>query len=162
MHFDIRGKHYFAIGLPNISGGYELRNPFFKGCMTPKDISHFCMGEQKNVCFLFEGFMDFLSCLTIRRRENNGLIRQDYMVLNSVANVRKSLERLSHYDKVQCFLDNDDAGRKAYQELLTELKIPVIDSSGLYADCKDFNEFLCRQNSLLQKPVREQRRGLKP
>lgn len=162
MHFDIRGKHYFAIGLPNISGGYELRNPFFKGCMTPKDISHFCMGEQKNVCFLFEGFMDFLSFLTIRRRENNGLIRQDYMVLNSVANVRKSLERLSHYDKVQCFLDNDDAGRKAYQELLTELKIPVIDSSGLYADCKDLNEFLCRQDSLLQKPVREQRRGLNP
>ena len=106
--------------------------------------------------------MDFLSFLTIRRRENNGLIRQDYMVLNSVANVRKSLECLSHYDKVQCFLDNDDAGRKAYQELLTELKIPVIDSSGLYADCKDLNEFLCRQNSLLQKPVREQRRGLNP
>ena len=162
LHFDIRGKHYFAIGLSNISGGYELRNPFFKGCMTPKDISHFCMGEQKNVCFLFEGFMDFLSFLTIRRRENNGLIRQDYMVLNSVANVRKSLERLSHYDKVQCFLDNDDAGRKAYQELLTELKIPVIDSSDLYADRKDLNEFLCRQDSLLQKPVREQRRGLKP
>lgn len=147
------GKHYFAIGLPNISGGYELRNPFFKGDITPKNIGHF-MEEQNNVCFLFEGLMDFLSFLTIRRKENNGLIRQDYMVLNSVTNVRKSLERLSRYDKVQCLLDNDDAGRKAYQELLSELKIPVIDSSGLYADCKDLNEFLCRQNILLQKPVR--------
>ena len=53
------------------------------------------------------------------------------------------------------FLDNDKAGRKAYQALLIGLKVSVIDSSGLYADCKDLNEFLCRQNRLLQKPVRQ-------
>lgn len=99
--------------------------------------------------------------MTLRRKENDGLKRQDYLVLNSVSNVKKALEPLSHYENVQCFLDNDEAGRNAYQALLMGLKVPVIDSSGLYADCKDLNEFLCRQNWLLQKPVREQRRGLK-
>lgn len=161
LHFDTRGKHYFGIGFPNIAGGYEIRNPFFKGCITPKDISHFYAEEPKKVCFLFEGFMDFLSFMTLRRKENDGLKRQDYLVLNSVSNVKKALEPLSHYENVQCFLDNDEAGRNAYQALLMGLKVPVIDSSGLYADCKDLNEFLCRQNWLLQKPVREQRRGLK-
>ena len=161
LHFDTRGKHYFSIGFPNIAGGYEIRNPFFKGCIAPKDISHFYAEEPKKVCFLFEGFMDFLSFMTIRRKENNGLKRQDYLVLNSVSNIQKALEPLSHYENIQCFLDNDEAGRKAYQALLMGLKVPVIDSSGLYADCKDLNEFLCRQNRLLQKPVREQRRGLK-
>lgn len=161
LHFDTRGKHYFSIGFPNIAGGYEIRNPFFKGCIAPKDISHFYAEEPKKVCFLFEGFMDFLSFMTLRRKENNGLKRQDYLVLNSVSNIQKALEPLSHYENIQCFLDNDEAGRKAYQALLMGLKVPVVDSSGLYADCKDLNEFLCRQNRLLQKPVREQRRGLK-
>ena len=58
LHFDTRGKHYFGIGFPNIAGGYEIRNPFFKGCIAPKDISLFYAEEPKKVCFLFEGFMD--------------------------------------------------------------------------------------------------------
>ena len=161
LHFDTRGKHYFGIGFPNIAGGYEIRNPFFKGGITPKDICLFHNEDSKQSCFVFEGFMDFLSFMMLRRKENNGLKRQDYLVLNSVSNVKKALEPLSHYENIQCFLDNDEAGRKAYQALLMGLKVPVIDSSGLYADCKDLNEFLCRQNRLLQKPVREQRRGLK-
>ena len=161
LHFDTRGKHYFGIGFPNIAGGYEIRNSFFKGGITPKDISLFHNEESKQSCFVFEGFIDFLSFMMLRRKENDGLKRQDYLVLNSVSNVHKALESLSHYKNVQCFLDNDEAGRKAYQALLMGLKVPVIDSSGLYADCKDLNEFLCRQNRLLQKPVREQRRGLK-
>ena len=161
LHFDTRGKHYFGIGFPNIADGYEIRNPFFKGGITPKDISLFHNEESKQSCFVFEWFIDFLSFMMLRRKENDGLKRQDYLVLNSVSNVHKALESLSHYENVQCFLDNDEAGRKAYQALLMGLKVPVIDSSGLYADCKDLNEFLCRQNRLLQKPVREQRRGLK-
>ena len=155
LHFDTRGKHYFGIGFPNIAGGYERRNSFFKGGITPKDISLFHNEESKQSCLVFEGFMDFLSFMMLRRKENDGLKRQDYLVLNSVLNVQKALEPLSHYENVQCFLDNDEAGRKAYQALLMGLKVPVIDSSGLYADCKDLNEFLCRQNRLLQKPVRE-------
>ena len=155
LHFDTRGKHYFGIGFPNIAGGYEIRNSFFKGGITPKDISLFHNEESKQSCLVFEGFMGFLSFMMLRRKENDGLKRQDYLVLNSVLNVQKALEPLSHYENVQCFLDNDEAGRKAYQALLMGLKVPVIDSSGLYADCKDLNEFLCRQNRLLQKPVRE-------
>ena len=34
------GKPYFAVGFPNRSGGYEIRNKFFKGWIAPKDITH--------------------------------------------------------------------------------------------------------------------------
>ena len=39
-HFTNNGKRYFAIAFPNISGGYEIRNRYFKGCIAPKEISH--------------------------------------------------------------------------------------------------------------------------
>ena len=32
LHFTHNGKPYFAIGFPNVAGGYEVRNRFFKGC----------------------------------------------------------------------------------------------------------------------------------
>ena len=53
LHFDTRGKHYFGIGFPNIAGGYEIRNSFFKGCIAPKDISLFMQkSRRKSVFFL--------------------------------------------------------------------------------------------------------------
>ncbi|WP_449021261.1 toprim domain-containing protein [Prevotella jejuni] len=151
LHFETRGKHYFGIGFPNIAGGYEIRNPFFKGCIAPKDISHFYAEEPKKVCFVFEGFMDFLSFIILRRKENDGLKRQDYLVLNSVTNIHKAAKRLSRYDSVQCFLDNDGAGRNAYLQLSKELGKSVTDASTLYNGYKDLNEYLCAESKHSEK-----------
>ena len=40
LRFMNANKPYFAIGFPNMAGGYEVRNRYFKGCVAPKDISH--------------------------------------------------------------------------------------------------------------------------
>ena len=161
LHFDTRGKHYFGIGFPNIAGGYEIRNPFFKGCIAPKDISHFYAEEPKNVCFVFEGFMDFLSFMTLRRKENDGLRRQDYLVLNSVSNIQKALERLSQYESILCFLDNDEAGRNAYLQLSKELGKSVTDASTLYNGYKDLNEYLCAEAKHSEKAENKKIKGIK-
>lgn len=161
LHFDTRGKHYFGIGFPNIAGGYEIRNSFFKGCIAPKDISHFYAEEPKKVCFLFEGFMDFLSFMTLRRKENDGLKRQDYLVLNSVSNIQKALEPLSHYENVQCFLDTDEAGRNAYLQLSKELGKPVTDASTLYNGYKDLNEYLCAESKHSERAEIKKSKGLR-
>ena len=114
LRFEHNGKPYFAIGFPNISGGYELRNRYFKGCLAPKDNTHIRQhGEQRAVCYLFEGFMDYLSFLTIRVNNNPEEPRtneQDYMVLNSVTNLSKAEQLLRPYSRIGCFLDNDHAG----------------------------------------------------
>lgn len=67
VRYECRGKRYYAVGFPNIAGGFELRSRYFKGCISPKNISVIRGGEKKAaVCCLFEGFMDYLSFLMLR------------------------------------------------------------------------------------------------
>ena len=57
--------------------------------------------------------MDYLSFLTLRLEscpQCPDFDRQDYMVLNSVANVSKALYPLGSYERIHCFFDNDRAG----------------------------------------------------
>lgn len=141
------GKPYFAIAFPNASGGYEVRNKYFKGCTAPKDITHVRQqGEPKETCFVFEGFMDYLSFLTIRKQrspEYPDLNAQDYIILNSTSNLSKALYPLGDYERIHCFLDNDDAGRKAVEVIQSEYGLQVRDSSHLYSGHKDLNDYLC-------------------
>ncbi len=141
------GKPYFAIAFPNASGGYEVRNKYFKGCTAPKDITHVRQqGEPKETCFVFEGFMDYLSFLSIRKQRNPeypDLNAQDYLILNSTSNLSKALYPLGDYERIHCFLDNDDAGRKAVEVIQSEYGLRVRDSSHLYSGHKDLNDYLC-------------------
>ena len=66
LNYGVRGKRYFAVGFPNVAGGYEIRNRFFKGCVPPKDVSLVkAEGSPADVCSIFEGFMDFLSAVAL-------------------------------------------------------------------------------------------------
>ena len=139
VRYCVHGKRYYAIGFRNRSGGLELRNHFFKGCIPPKDISLKTGGS--DVCAVFEGFMDYLSAIQL------GIIASDCLVLNSVSNVEKALKALGGYRRIECFLDNDDAGRRALERLRAYFGEKVIDYSSLYAGHKDVNEFLLSQRA---------------
>lgn len=39
IHFSLGCRHYYGIGFGNVRGGYEVRNPFFKGTVGQKDVS---------------------------------------------------------------------------------------------------------------------------
>ena len=150
-HFSHHGKRYFAIAFPNVSGGYEIRNRYFKGCIAPKEISHIKQpGTARETCYVFEGFMDYLSFLTLRLESCSKypeLDRQDYMVLNSVANVSKALYPLGNYERIHCFFDNDRAGMEALQQIRVEYgrDLYIRDASQTYNGCKDLNEYLQKQ-----------------
>ena len=139
VRYRVRGKRYYAIGFRNRGGGLELRNRFFKGCIPPKDISLKRNGS--DICSIFEGFMDYLSAMQM------GIIASDWLVLNSVSNVEKAVRALQGYERIECFLDNDDAGRRTFQRLRADLGKKVFDRSSLYADQKDLNEFLLSKNA---------------
>ncbi len=147
LRFMNADKPYFAIGFPNMAGGYEVRNRYFKGCVAPKDISHIRQqGEPRNMCYLFEGFMDYLSFLTIRIKNNPQyprLTTQDYIILNSVSNLAKVESILATYTRIGCFLDNDKAGRKACETLKTKFGERLLDKSLYYHEYKDLNDYLC-------------------
>lgn len=133
LHFTNNGRPYFAIGFPNMAGGYEVRNRYFKGCVAPKDITHIRQsGKQPTTCYLFEGFMDYLSFLTIRMKNNPQYPRldtQDYVILNTVSNLTKAEGILADYPKIGCFLDNDTAGRKACETLKAKFGERLSDKS---------------------------------
>jgi hypothetical protein len=147
LRYEYDGKTYFVIGFPNMAGGYELRNRYFKGCLAPKDITHIRQqGEQRAACYLFEGFMDYLSYLTIRvnnHPEEPRIEAQDYMVLNSVTNLSKAERLLRPYSRIGCFLDNDQAGQKAVVSLKKMFGERLRDMSKHYAEHKDLNDYLC-------------------
>ncbi|KAA6306578.1 DNA primase, partial [termite gut metagenome] len=111
VHYSVKGNTYFALGFRNDAGGYELRNKYFKGC-TSKDITFVKAG--RDTCQLFEGFMDYLSFLTLK---NWQYPQTDVIILNSLANLPKVSNRLTNYGNVSTFLDNDAAGKNAVQEL---------------------------------------------
>ena len=137
LNYRVRGKRYFAVGFPNVAGGFEIRSRFFKGSVPPKDVSLVKMeSSQADVCSVFEGFMDFLSAVTL------GLETGDCLVLNSVANVEKAMRYLDGYGRIDCYLDRDEAGRRTLEMLKGHYGERVCDRSALYDGCKDLNEYL--------------------
>lgn len=140
LNYHVHKKEYFAIGFPNVAGGYELRSGLFKGCVPPKDVSLVRTGESpSDGCNVFEGFMDFLSAVVLKWTED-----EDSLVLNSVANVARSYKYLDGYGKIRCYLDRDEAGRRALESLRSRYGDRITDRSNLYDGCKDLNEYLQR------------------
>ena len=63
VHYGFKGRSYFAIGLQNESGGWELRNRNYKNSCSPKDITHIKNGNE--MLIVTEGMFDLMSLLEI-------------------------------------------------------------------------------------------------
>lgn len=147
VHYTCNCKRYYATGFRNRSGGYELRNRWFKGCIAPKDISYIKSnaGKVNATCLVFEGFMDYLSFLTLRKHGRLSCfdaMESDFIVLNSVSSICKALPLLQKYGKTVCLLDNDAAGRNAFASLSKALNGKAEDLSPLYGNFNDLNEHI--------------------
>jgi hypothetical protein len=151
----VNGKAYFAIGFRNDAGGWALRSPNFKGCCAPQTCT--TMRNGNDVCMVFEGFMDFLSYLTLKQHPTPTI---DTVVLNSVNNLGKALEFLQSHRTVHTFLDNDEGGQKAVADIQRLVAGEVINQSGFYKNHKDLNAYLCRQPTI-KTDVKKKSRGLK-
>jgi hypothetical protein len=140
IDFSIGLKAYTAIGFPNQSNAYELRNRWFKGSSSPKDFSFIDNGEKK--IGVMEGFMDFLSVLSFESGEiKQFAAKSNFLVLNSLRLLKRSLPILESHSEINLFLDNDIAAKEA-KESLVEKGISFNDPSSLYQGHKDVNEYL--------------------
>ena len=137
ISYEVRSRLYQAIGFANLSGGYELRDDkTFKGTIAPKDITPIFTDGTEPVC-IFEGFMDFLSFLSMKEEITNHCL-----VMNSVSNVARTIRYLNdrHLTHIRAFLDNDEAGRRAVQDFI-KAGFHVEDMNIHYKDFKDLNDF---------------------
>jgi len=135
VRYKANGKQYFSLAFKNVSGGYEIRNKFFKGCIPPKDYSLIDNGSKH--CNVYEGYFDYLSAVTLGL--TNG---EDQLVLNSVSTLGRVMDKLGEYEQINCYLDNDNAGRRTVETLHKHFGDKVKDCSGLYKGEKDLNEYL--------------------
>ena len=142
-HYSVNGKPYFAVAFENVSGGCELRNRYFKGCRGRKDISYLPWSRDgpSTECAVFEGFIDYLSALTL-----DIISGADAIILNSVVNITKAVPYLKDYTAINCYLDNDNAGQTALAELTAIYGSTVINRSTLYSEFNDLNDFLFNQS----------------
>lgn len=142
IHYSYKQSRYYALGFRNDSGGYEIRNPYFKGCIAPKGITLIRSDTPTRNCCVFEGFIDFLSCMTLAKNGRSELPEQDYdyLVMNSVSTLNAAVLALQGYKRLFCFMDNDDAGRRVVDYLREMNRWEISDmmsGHGLYKDVND-------------------------
>jgi hypothetical protein len=158
IEFKITKRTYKAVGFRNNSGGFELRNTWFKGSSSPKDVTLFKNGFENLI--VTEGFIDYLSLHQLK--DNNiqrDLKESDHLILNSISFIRKALPVIKTYKVRQLFLDNDQAAEKA-KAFLRASNIEFSDRSGFYAKHKDVNDLLTKSYDLHLQPPRK--RSLRP
>ena len=139
VHYTYNQKRYFGVGCQNDLGGYVTRNALMKhpnnigiaGITTVKS------GNTQSLA-IFEGYFDYLSAMEYYERNapTNTVI-----ILNSVSNLKQAFPLILETKKINLFLDNDTAGRKALEAIKATGKT-IIDHSSIYAKYNDFNEFL--------------------
>ncbi len=137
VHYELQAKSYYGIGFKNDSGGFEIRNPYFKASSSPKDIT--TVKNASDEVTVFEGFMDFLSFKCISRNEVNKT--PDFVILNSLSLFEKARPFLELHKSINLYLDNDAAGKKVAREALSNSK-KYNDYSKLYQNHKDLNDWL--------------------
>lgn len=158
VRYQVRNRGFFAIGFRNDCGGWELRSERFKGSSSPKQIT--TIDHQSDRVIVFEGFMDFLSCLSMKHPAPLGI---DATVLNSVVNLPKALPFLERHPMIHAFLDNDEAGRRTLAELTRQCpRSQVIDHAHLYRDYKDLNNFWIARKRLRDDSEEEKAESRKP
>lgn len=141
VHYRTSRGEFFSLGFKNLSDGWELRNPSFKGSIGQKDIS--VRGNPSGrYAVVFEGFIDYLSLLSRHQRTLVAAHEEHcFYILNSLSLLRR-LPDLERFEMVQLCLDNDEAGEKAALLLTEKYPKAYNHSKFLFPDKKDFNDYL--------------------
>ena len=129
-------KPYYALGWKNEHDNWEFATAKgFKSSIGQKGIS--ILPGDANRAVLFEGYMDYLSWITLTEPKS----RPTVIVLNSVVLLQRAIERVKNVPHIDVYFDNDTAG-KAATSMLQKALPWATDRSHLYGDFKDYNDYL--------------------
>jgi hypothetical protein len=144
-----RGKEFFAIGFKNNSEGFELRTADFKGTLAPKSFS-FLDNKTEQAVAVFEGFIDFLSLLAMKK----DILPEptNFLILNSLSFFDRALPIMQEHEKVYLLLDNDNAGKNCASQAL-KISSKFEDLSNHYQQYKDINEWLMQEGNIELKQI---------
>jgi hypothetical protein len=127
-------KYFFAAGWQNESGGWEVRNKYFKGCLGIKGLT-LIPGDDTRLA-VFEGYLNYLSWLT-----TNTHATETALILNSLSLLQAGIKTGQHYPQNDLYFDHDEKGRAA--TLIYIEAVPgSYDKSAIYEGYNDFNDWL--------------------
>jgi hypothetical protein len=127
-------KYFFSAGWKNENGGWEVNNPYFKGCLGPKGLT-IIPGDPDRLA-LFEGMIDYLSWKFEKQDEGETVI-----LLNGVTFIEAAIRRASDFKDRTIFFDNDEAGEDASRTFQNAYPL-THNSASNYAGFKDYNQRL--------------------
>ncbi len=140
------GKEYFAFGIQNNSGGYEIRaaldNYPFKSALIARDITVVRGFKSGNgVVNVFEGMTDFLSLLTMMKTDN---LAGDSVLMHSLSSYRKTVAFIGeeNYIIINTFLDNNRSGQECTRQFKNEFGERIHDESPMFLPYEDINDIL--------------------
>src|SRR5690606_29746772 len=116
----------------------------FKSSIGQKGVS-VIPGDNKRAV-LFEGYIDYLSWLTLTEPQNNPTV----IVLNSVVMLQRAMAHVKHIPNIDIYFDNDAAGRSA-TKMLQQVAPHAVDRSHLYEKFKDYNDYLQEDLKTIQR-----------
>lgn len=133
INFTVDSKTLYALGQQNISGGWELRNAFYKGSIFKKDIT--IINNDSKKVFVVEGFIEALSLIELSRN-----FTDDILILNSVTLISTAVQHLQKYNEHILLLNNDKSGLKGTDSLLQFFPHAKNKSSKIlpYIDLNDY------------------------
>lgn len=143
-HYHRGGDKYFALAFANDKGGYELRNPNFKGTLGTKNIT--MLKGDPNWVLVFEGLFDFLSLIMLEGRKPDATV----IVLNSVSKRESAVEAIRKLNPklVELYPDHDVAGRELVEYFKSGLpNSDVIDKSAFYEGYDDLNDWYANRGT---------------
>jgi DNA primase len=141
------GRDFYALGMANRSGGFEIRNKYFKGSIFEKDITILTAKSAsetdknpENKVSIFEGFFDFLSALKFY---GDTLLEGEVIIMHSVAFQNATIAYLTAraFSKIYTYFDNDRAGEELTYAIGKHFPKVFEPCSALFYPHKDFNEF---------------------
>ena len=157
-----KNKTFFAFGMQNESGGYEIRAASdqykFKSALIKRDITFVKgRGQQNKAINAFEGMTDFLSLLVFRKTKQ---LEEDSIIMHSVSTYKRAISfiRENAYAQLYTFLDNDITGAKCTTQLQNHLSgnCNIYPQNKAYHPYQDLNKMLIKSphnRTILVTPV---------
>lgn len=144
-------KPYFAFGMKNLDGGWEIRSatdsPAFKSALISRNISVIKGSQSGDTALIFEGMLDMISLVILK---NWGIKDPpvDCIVMHSLSSYNSTIEYVKQngYSNLLLCLDNDNAGNKCTDKFKSEFAERVRDMRKLYPHHKDLNKALRASN----------------
>ncbi|MGA0560765.1 toprim domain-containing protein [Larkinella sp. VNQ87] len=145
------GKEYFAFGMENQAGGYEIRAASsrhnFKSALNARDITIIPgTAAGRSTAHVFEGMTDFLSFLVLNGVQESP---DDCIIMHSLSSFHRTVAhiRSQNYKAVKTYLDNDKAGQQGTDRFKAEFGAMLLPRGEAFAPHHDLNAMLQAQRS---------------